>query len=106
LLTDPPVLILDEPTSALDAESEALVQDALNRLTRGRTTLVIAHRLSTVVGADRIVVLKDGRIVEEGTHAQLIQRRGYYWSLVQRQTHGLLPLTDPAAPAPPLSPAA
>jgi ATP-binding cassette subfamily B protein len=52
------------------------------------------------------VVLKDGRIVEEGTHAQLIQRRGYYWSLVQRQTHGLLPLTDPAAPAPPLSPAA
>ncbi len=105
LLKDPPVLILDEPTSALDAESEALVQDALSRLMKGRTTFAIAHRLSTVVGADRIVVLKDGRIIEEGTHAQLVQRRGYYWSLVQRQTRGLLPFTDADAPAP-LSPAA
>jgi ATP-binding cassette subfamily B protein len=105
LLKDPPVLILDEPTSALDAESEALVQDALARLMKGRTTFAIAHRLSTVVGADRIVVLKDGRIIEEGTHAQLVQRRGYYWSLVQRQTRGLLPFSDADAPAP-LSPAA
>jgi ATP-binding cassette subfamily B protein len=105
LLKDPPVLILDEPTSALDAESEALVQDALARLMKGRTTFAIAHRLSTVVGADRIVVLKDGRIIEEGTHAQLVQRRGYYWSLVQRQTRGLLPFTDADVPAP-LSPAA
>jgi ATP-binding cassette subfamily B protein len=106
LLKDPPVLILDEPTSALDAESEALVQDALARLTEGRTTFTIAHRLATVVGADRIVVLKDGRIIEEGTHAQLSQRRGYYWSLVQRQTRGLLPFTDTDAPPAPLSPAA
>jgi ATP-binding cassette subfamily B protein len=103
LLKDPPVLILDEPTSALDAESEAVVQDALARLTKGRTTFAIAHRLSTVVGADRILVLKEGRIIEEGTHAQLVQRRGYYWSLVQRQTRGLLPLSDSDAP---LSPAA
>jgi ATP-binding cassette subfamily B protein len=103
LLKDPPVLILDEPTSALDAESEGLVQEALARLTKGRTTLAVAHRLSTVIAADRIVVLKEGRIVEQGTHAELLRHRGYYWSLVQRQTRGLLPFTD--APAP-LSPAA
>jgi ATP-binding cassette subfamily B protein len=100
LLTDPPVLILDEPTSALDAESEALVQEALSRLTRGRTTLAIAHRLSTVVGADRIVVLKDGRIVEQGSHRELIEHHGYYRSLVERQTRGLFPPTDGEAPQP------
>lgn len=94
LLTDPPVLILDEPTSALDAESEALVQEALARLTRGRTTLAIAHRLSTVVGADRIVVLKDGRLVEQGSHQELMEHHGYYRSLVERQTRGLLPPAD------------
>jgi ATP-binding cassette subfamily B protein len=94
LLTDPPVLILDEPTSALDAESEALVQEALSRLTRGRTTFAIAHRLSTVVGADRIVVLKDGRIVEQGSHRELMEQHGYYRSLVERQTRGLLPAAD------------
>jgi ATP-binding cassette subfamily B protein len=94
LLLDPPVLILDEPTSALDAESEALVQEALARLTRGRTTLAIAHRLGTVVGADRILVLKNGRVVEEGTHAQLVELGGYYRSLVERQARGLLPATD------------
>jgi ATP-binding cassette subfamily B protein len=105
LLRDPPMLILDEPTSALDAESEALVQDALARLTRGRTTFTVAHRLATVVGADRIVVLKEGRIIEEGTHADLVRRRGYYWSLVQRQTRGLLPFSDSESAAP-LSPAA
>ncbi|MFL5311044.1 MAG: ABC transporter ATP-binding protein [Myxococcales bacterium] len=94
LLMDPPVLILDEPTSALDAESEALVQEALARLTKGRTTFAIAHRLGTVVGADRIVVLKDGRLIEQGTHAELMARAGYYRSLVERQTRGLLPATD------------
>ncbi|HZH03761.1 MAG TPA: ABC transporter ATP-binding protein, partial [Myxococcaceae bacterium] len=91
LLKDPAILILDEPTSALDAESEALVQEALNRLMKGRTTFAIAHRLSTVVDADRILVLKSGQIVEQGTHAELLAVDGYYASLVRRQTRGLLP---------------
>ncbi len=90
LLKDPPILVLDEATSALDAESEALVQEALARLVRGRTTLVIAHRLSTVIDADRIVVLNSGRIVESGMHAELLAQGGYYASLVRRQTRGLL----------------
>ncbi|MBE0599450.1 MAG: ABC transporter ATP-binding protein [Desulfuromonadales bacterium] len=85
LLKDPPILILDEATSALDVELEAQVQDALERLIRGRTTFVIAHRLSTVVNADRILVLKDGRILEAGGHDELVAAGGYYASLVQRQ---------------------
>jgi ATP-binding cassette subfamily B protein len=102
ILMDPPILILDEPTSALDAESEALVQQALATLTSGRTTIAIAHRLSTVVDADRIVVLKDGRILEQGSHRELMARGGYYRSLVERQTRGLLPDGDGDAiePAP------
>jgi ATP-binding cassette subfamily B protein len=85
LLKDPRILLLDEATSALDAESEALVQEALSRLLRGRTAIVIAHRLSTVVGADRVVVVDGGRIVEEGPHGQLLARRGAYARLVERQ---------------------
>jgi ATP-binding cassette, subfamily B, bacterial len=92
ILKKPAILILDEPTSALDAESEQLVQQALDRVSRGRTVLVVAHRLSTVVDADRIVVLKSGRIVEEGRHAELVARGGYYASLVEKQTRGLLPM--------------
>jgi ATP-binding cassette, subfamily B, bacterial len=88
LLKDPPVLILDEATSALDVELEALVQAALEELVRGRTTFVIAHRLSTVVNADRILVLKDGRIIESGRHDQLMAANGYYASLVERQLRG------------------
>ena len=81
LLKDAPVLILDEATSALDTESERRIQAALASLMRGRTTLVIAHRLSTVERADRIVVMREGGIVETGTHAELLARRGYYASL-------------------------
>lgn len=78
ILRDAPILLLDEATSALDNESEKLVQQALERLQRGRTTIVIAHRLSTVRGADQILVLDRGKIVEKGTHADLIERKGLY----------------------------
>ena len=85
LLRDAPILLLDEATSALDAESERLVQDALDRLMEDRTTIVIAHRLATVRAADRIVVMDKGRIVEEGTHAALTQRKGLYARLAKLQ---------------------
>lgn len=91
LIKDPPIVILDEATSALDAETEAAIQAALERLLVGRTALVIAHRLSTVVRADRIVVLRHGTIIEEGSHRDLVTHHGYYAKLVHEQTRGLLP---------------
>ncbi len=85
VLKDPRVLVLDEATSALDAESEHLVKEALERLMRGRTTLVIAHRLSTVVDADRVVVLDRGRVVQTGDHKTLLAEEGLYKKLVEKQ---------------------
>lgn len=90
ILTDAPILVLDEATSALDSESEALVQEALENLMCGRTSIVVAHRLSTVAALDRIVVLADGEIVEDGTHAQLVEAGGEYASLWGRQTGAFL----------------
>src|SRR6185503_12648261 len=81
LLVDPPILILDEATSALDTESERLVQEAIDRLLANRTVFVIAHRLSTVLHADLILVLDRGQIVERGTHAELLAERGAYFRL-------------------------
>jgi ATP-binding cassette subfamily B protein len=89
ILRDAPILLLDEATSALDAESETLVQTALERLMQGRTTLVIAHRLATVLKADRILVMDQGRIVEEGTHRSLVAKGGIYARLARLQfEHG------------------
>ncbi|KAM7278369.1 hypothetical protein ACFE04_005503 [Oxalis oulophora] len=88
LLMDPSVLLLDEATSALDAESEYLVQDAMDSLMRGRTVLVIAHRLSTVKSADRVIVISDGKIAESGTHDELLREDGIYTALVRRQLQG------------------
>jgi subfamily B ATP-binding cassette protein MsbA len=85
LLKDAPVLILDEATSSLDSESEALVQKALGNLMKGRTTFIIAHRLSTIGYAQRIIVIGDGRIIEEGMHEQLLARRGKYYKFYQKQ---------------------
>ena len=85
LLKNAPVLILDEATSHLDSESEQLVQKALSNLMQGRTTLVIAHRLSTVTSADRIVVMEGGRITEVGTHSQLLANGGRYRRLYDMQ---------------------
>lgn len=90
LLADCPVIVLDEATSALDSESEKLVQDALATLMKGRTSIVVAHRLSTVASLDRIVVLADGKIVEDGPHAELIETEGEYAHLWSRQTGAYL----------------
>jgi len=86
VLKNPSILILDEATSALDTESEKLVQDALERLMQNRTTLVIAHRLSTIKNADLICVMNEGKIVEQGTHSELMQRNGYYTKLCEMQS--------------------
>ncbi len=85
ILCDPALLLLDEATSALDAENERLVQVALERLMQGRTSLVIAHRLATVLKADRIVVLDEGQVVEQGRHEDLLGRGGLYARLAELQ---------------------
>jgi ATP-binding cassette subfamily B protein len=89
ILRDAPLLLLDEATSSLDAESETLVQTALEELMRRRTTLVIAHRLATVLSCDRIMVMDQGRIVEQGTHASLVAANGLYARLARLQFEGV-----------------
>ena len=85
MLRNAPILLLDEATSALDNESERAVQSALKRLQQGRTTVVVAHRLSTIVDADQIIVLEHGKVVEQGTHAELLAKRGVYARLYGMQ---------------------
>ena len=85
LLKDPPILILDEATSALDSRTEEAIQSTLDNVARNRTTIVIAHRLSTVVGANQIVVLDAGRVAERGTHSELLANGGLYAELWARQ---------------------
>jgi ABC-type multidrug transport system fused ATPase/permease subunit len=85
LLKDPPILILDEATSHLDSASERIVQEALEQLMQGRTVFIVAHRLSTVQNADQIAVLDKGRIVEQGRHQQLLDKKGLYFRLYQIQ---------------------
>ena len=94
ILADAPILVLDEATSALDSESEAAVQGALENLMAGRTSLVVAHRLSTVASLDRIVVLENGDIVEDGTHHKLSQAGGVYETLWDRQSGAFLESED------------
>jgi subfamily B ATP-binding cassette protein MsbA len=98
MLRNAPILLLDEATSALDSEAERQVQTALARLMKGRTTVVIAHRLSTVTNADLIYVLEDGRVADSGTHHQLLSRDGVYARLCRMQFEDNLTLGDGAAP--------
>jgi ATP-binding cassette subfamily B multidrug efflux pump len=99
ILKDAPILVLDEATSALDSEVEAAIQDALATLMAGKTVIAIAHRLSTIAALDRLVVLDEGRIVEAGSHAELLRRGGLYARLWQRQSGGFLGIADEAVVA-------
>ncbi len=94
ILKDAPILVLDEATSALDSESEALIQDALIKLMKGRTSIVVAHRLSTIAGLDRIIVLENGKIIEQGTHQELLKKHGAYDHLWSRQSGAFLDSND------------
>ena len=90
ILKDAPILILDEATSALDSESEALIQDSLSKLMKGKTVIAIAHRLSTIAKLDRLLVMQKGKIIEDGTHNELLKKKGYYARLWAMQSGGFL----------------
>jgi len=85
ILADPPMLILDEATSSVDTHTEIMIQEAMDRLMQGRTSFIIAHRLSTIQNADLILVMRDGNIVEQGTHDELLEQGGYYAELYNSQ---------------------
>ena len=85
MLRRPPILILDEATSSIDTRTEVLVQDAFEELMKGRTSFIVAHRLSTIKNADQILVMKDGNIIERGTHNELLTRGGFYAKLYESQ---------------------
>ena len=95
LLKNAPILVLDEATASLDSETESLIQGSLDDIMADKTVLVVAHRLSTIAHLDRIVVLDKGTIIEDGSHAQLLERRGLYYRLWQHQSEGALSETDP-----------
>jgi ATP-binding cassette subfamily B multidrug efflux pump len=96
ILKDAPILILDEATSALDSEVEAAIQDTLYGVMKGKTVIAIAHRLSTIAAMDRIIVLEDGRIEEQGSHAELLARNGLYARFWARQSGGFIGIEDAA----------
>lgn len=90
ILKDAPILVLDEATSALDSESERLIQEAFTRLMKGRTSIVIAHRLSTIQKMDRIIVMENGKIIEDGSHRKLLKQKGVYATLWSHQSGGFI----------------
>ena len=97
-LADPRILILDEATSSVDTRTERLIQDALEKLLTGRTSFVIAHRLSTIRHADQVLAIRDGEIIERGTHAQLLAGRGYYYELYMSQFRRDIDFTENGVP--------
>ena len=85
VLANPRIFVLDEATSSIDTETERIIQSAIQKVLKGRTSFIIAHRLSTIRSADRILVIRDGRVIEEGNHTELLKRKGYYYSLYTNQ---------------------
>ena len=85
IIADPRIFVLDEATSSIDTHTEQLIQDAINHMLHGRTSFIIAHRLSTIRKADIILVVKDGKIIERGTHQELLKQKGYYYNLYTKQ---------------------